>query len=179
MEGNAPVQLARRSASPKPGTEVPLLAFAPRVGLQLGHRSLHLFLSGGLRLRAEPAVDGGTRLRVLGFHLLADHPQLGKVTITRTEPDSAPTSLVDNGSAEIPGVSALLLHCAMDIERSPGSGRPLRLRTATPLQLLGRARSFPPVSEPFRSHRMVELLQFGESAPVGSLDPFRVNLGGC
>ncbi|MCK2245104.1 MULTISPECIES: hypothetical protein [unclassified Crossiella] len=179
MEGNAPVQLARRSTPPKPGTEVPLLAFAPRVGLQLGLRPVLLFFSGGLRLRAEASVDGRSRLRVLGFHLLADHPHLGKVTITRTEPDSAPTSLVDTGGAEAPGVSALFLHCAVDIERSPGSGRPLHLRTSTPLQLVGRARTFPPVSEPFRSQRTVELHQPGESTPIGLLEPFRVNLGGC
>lgn len=177
MEGNAQVELARRSAPPKPGTEVPLLAFAPRVGLQLGPRATLLFLSGGLRLRAESAADD-IRLRVLGFHLLADHPQLGKVTITRTEPDTAPTSLVDTGT-DAPGISALFLNCAVEIERSPGSGRPLHLRTATPLQLLGRARTFPPVSEPFRSQRAVDLVKPGERSPAGVLEPFRVNLGGC
>ncbi|MBP2473270.1 hypothetical protein JOF53_002142 [Crossiella equi] len=175
MDGNAPVQLAGRRQEPLPGTELPLLAFAPRVGLHLGPRRTCLFFSGGLRLRAE-TTGTGSRLRVLGFHLLADDPRLGKVTITRAEPDTAPTSLV--GRPEL-GPHALFLRCAVDIERSPGTGRALHLRTAVPLHLLGRARSFPPVGELFHSQRPVDLHQVGETAPVGLLEPFRVSLGGC
>ncbi|WP_269857225.1 hypothetical protein [Streptomyces sp. RPT161] len=88
---------------------------------------------------------GGTdfvRMQILSLSLEADHPLLGKVTLSEPDIDTSPSSILKLGPAGL--IETLLMSPKMTIDRLGDLAGPLTFRMTTPAQATGTLTHFPP-----------------------------------
>ncbi|MFI6038051.1 hypothetical protein ACIBBD_28610 [Streptomyces sp. NPDC051315] len=159
---------------PPIGLEIPMSCYAVNVPLKVESAGdVNLDLKGGIRVRVEADLDsglGGRKLKVIGFEMNADHPQLGRVTLSQADVDTTPLSSLELRSNLPPTFrSTFLLDWTLSIETTPDGPRVLsNPQTATMLQ--DHLTPFPPQGA------MYQLQQPVDFAIIGSPDQVRASL---
>lgn len=67
---------------------------ADLVGLRLGTEVVRLDFKGGIRVRVETSGSDGLRMSIVGFRMTATNPTLGDVTISQSDTELTPLSLL-------------------------------------------------------------------------------------
>lgn len=154
---------------PPIGLEIPCSCHAGDVPLRVDTLGVvTLDFKGGIRYRVEENIAsgrGGVRLLVIGFQMSADSPELGTVTLSQSDVDTTPLSVL-----EIIGNSPVFsqntfLDCAATIEEPPAGDGPLVLASTKTASLFNdRLTVFPPQGSVYQLQQPVDL------APVGAPD---------
>jgi hypothetical protein len=153
---------------PPIGLEIPVSGYAVNVPFQVNVLGLlTLDFKGGIKYRVEANLSGGlggVKLKVIGFEMSADSPVLGKVTMSQSDVDTTPLSLLEVTNNLPPTFrQTTFLDVTVTIEKPPGGGPPLVLSNAKPLTLLNdRLTVFPPQGSVYQLQMPVDL------APVGA-----------
>ncbi|MFF7888162.1 hypothetical protein ACH40F_43770 [Streptomyces sp. NPDC020794] len=153
---------------PPVGLEIPCSSHAADVPLKIDAIGMvQLDFQGGIRLRVESNIAGGlggVRLKIIGEEYSADHPMLGRVTLSQADIDTTPLSLLEIVSATPPTFRNTLFHdFTLSIEKFPGSNEPMVLaNTKTMTTLNNSLRVFPPQGDVYQ---MQEPASF---APIGN-----------
>ncbi|HEX4962176.1 MAG TPA: hypothetical protein VF173_15175 [Thermoanaerobaculia bacterium] len=126
-----------------------------------------LDFKGGIKVRVEANLDsglGGVRLKVIGHEVSADSPVLGKVTISQSDVDVTPLSLLELISNLPPTFrQTMFLDFNVTVEKPPGGGPPLVLsNTKTATLLNDKLTVFPPQGSVYQLQQPIDL------APVGA-----------
>lgn len=153
---------------PPIGLEIPMSMYTVNTALEvdvLG--TIRLDFKGGIRVRVESNLAeglGGLRLRVIGFEMSAESPQLGRITLSQADIDTTPLSLLEIKNQMPPKFrQTMLLDVTMTIEKPPGGGSPLVLANPKTAKLLNdNLPVFPPQGHVYQ---LVEPVDF---APVGA-----------
>lgn len=155
---------------PSIGLEIPCSCYATNVPLEVNVLGLvTLNFKGGITVRVEGNLSeglGGVRLRVIGHEVAADSPVLGTVTISQSDIDVTPLSLLELTKTLPPTFrQTMFLDFTVTIEKPPGGGPPLVLSTTKTAQLLNdKLTRFPPQGDVYRLQEPVEL------APIDAPD---------
>lgn len=153
---------------PPIGLEIPCSCYAVNVPLQVSVLGLiQLDFKGGIRVRVEANLAaglGGVRLKVIGHEVSADSPVLGKVTISQSDIDTTPLSLLEVLSTLPPKYrQTMFLDFIVTIEKPPGGGPPLVLSNTKTATLINDSLTvFPPQGSVYQLQQPVDL------APVGA-----------
>jgi hypothetical protein len=153
---------------PPIGLEIPCSSHGSDIPLQVNVLGiLRLDFKGGIRERVEANLSGGlggVKLKVIGFEMSADSPVLGKVTISQSDIDTTPLSLLEVVQTLPPTFrQTKFLDFTMTIEKPPGGGPPLVLsNTKTAVVLNDRLTVYPPQGSVYQLQQPVDL------APVGA-----------
>lgn len=153
---------------PPIGLEIPCSCYAVNVPLSVNVLGLvQLDFKGGIRVRVEAnlaAGMGGVRLKVIGHEVSADSPVLGKVTISQSDIDTTPLSLLEVISTMPPKYrQTMYLDFTVTVEKPPGGGPPLVLsNTKTATLINDNLTVFPPQGSVYQLQQPVDL------APVGA-----------
>jgi hypothetical protein len=127
-----------------------------------------LDFKGGIRVRVEGNISaglGGVRLKVIGHEVSADSPVLGKVTISQSDIDVTPLSLLEIIGNSPVFRQTMFLDFTVTVEKPPGGDGPLVLsNTKTAALVSPRLTHFPPQGDVYQLQEPVDL------APVGSPD---------
>ncbi|MFF4958330.1 hypothetical protein [Streptomyces sp. NPDC001222] len=132
---------------------------------------VQLDFKGGIRVRVEANLAsglGGVKLKIIGEEYSADHPELGKLTLSQADVDTTPLSLLEVVSNMPPKFKNTLFHdFTLTVERPPGGGAPWVLSNTKTMTTLNESLTvFPPQGSVYQ---LTEPVDF---APVG--DPKRV-----
>lgn len=155
---------------PSIGVEIPCSCYAVNVPLEVDVLGLiTLDFKGGITVRVEGNLSeglGGVRLRVIGHEVSADSPVLGTVTISQSDTEVTPLSLLQLTQTVPPTFrQTMFLDFTVTIEKPPGGGPPLVLSTTKTAQLLNdNLMQFPPQGNVYRLQEPVEL------APIDAPD---------
>lgn len=153
---------------PPIGLEIPCSCYAVNVPLQVNVLGIvTLDFKGGIKVRVEANLDsglGGVRLKVIGHEVSADSPVLGKVTISQSDVDVTPLSLLELISNLPPTFrQTMFLDFNVTVEKPPGGGPPLVLsNTKTATLLNDKLTVFPPQGSVYQLQQPIDL------APVGA-----------
>lgn len=153
---------------PPIGLEIPCSCYAVNVPLQVNVLGIvTLDFKGGIRVRVEAnlaAGMGGVRLKVIGHEVSADSPVLGKVTISQSDIDTTPLSLLEVISNMPPKFrQTMYLDFTVTVEKPPGGGPPLVLsNTKTATLMNDNLTVFPPQGSVYQLQQPIDL------APVGA-----------
>jgi hypothetical protein len=158
---------------PPIGLEVPMSCHALNVPLKVESAGdVNLDLKGGIRVRVEADLHsglGGRMLKVISFEMNADHPQLGRVTLSQADVDTTPLSSLELRSNTPTFRSTFLLDWTLSIETTPDGPRVLsNPQTATMLQ--DHLTAFPPQGALYQLQQPVDF------AIIGSPDQVRASL---
>jgi hypothetical protein len=128
-----------------------------------------LDFKGGITVRVEENISqglGGVRLRVIGQEVEAASPEFGWVTISQSDIDVTPLSLLEVTKADPPTFrQTIFLDFTLTIEKPPGGGEPWVLsNTKTAALINDNLLRFPPQGDVYQLQEPVEL------APVGAPD---------
>ena len=155
---------------PSIGLEIPCSCYAINVPLQVDVLGIvTLDFKGGITVRVEGNLSeglGGVRLRVIGQEVSADSPEFGTVTISQSDIDVTPLSVLQLTKTIPPTFrNIMFLDFTVTIERPPGGGAPWVLSNTKTAQLLNdKLMRFPPQGDVYQLQEPVEL------APVGAPD---------
>ncbi|MFJ2193923.1 hypothetical protein ACIOJE_39260 [Kitasatospora sp. NPDC087861] len=155
---------------PPIGLEIPCSGYSVNVPLKLDALGLvTLDFRGGIRLRIEANIAsglGGVRMRIIGEEYNADHPTLGRVTLSQADVDTTPLSLLEVIGNMPPKFKNTLFHdFTLTIENPPGGDGPLVLtNTKTMTTLNSNLTVFPPQGTVYQLQEPVEF------APPGTPD---------
>lgn len=153
---------------PPIGLEIPCSCYSVNVPLQVHVLGLvRLDIKGGIRVRVDKNLQvglGGVGLTVIGFEMSGDSPVLGKVTLSQSDVETTPLSLLEVIKTLPPTFkNTLFLDFDVTIEKPPGGGPPLVLRNTKTAQLFNdNLMSFPPQGNVYQLREPVDL------APVGA-----------
>ncbi|MFE9454541.1 hypothetical protein [Streptomyces sp. NPDC006739] len=157
---------------PPIGMEIPCSSHAAAVPLKIDAIGMvQLDLKGGIRLRVEAPIGaglGGVKMKIIGEEYTADHPMLGRVTLSQADTDVTPLSLLEIISDNPAVYRNTLYHdFTLTIEKPPGSNGPMVLsNTKTMTTRNDSLTAFPPQGHVYQTQEPVDF------APVG--DPGRV-----
>ncbi|MEV1027104.1 hypothetical protein [Streptomyces sp. NPDC050264] len=152
------------------GQEIPCSGFAVNVPLQINVLGLiTLDFRGGVRYRVEANPSGGldgVKLKIIGEEYSADSPILGKVTLSQSDSDSTPLSLLEATSKNPEKYRNTVFHdFTLTIEKPPGGGKPMTLTNTKTMTTLGETlTTFPPQGTVYQLQQPVDF------APVDSPD---------
>ncbi len=148
---------------PRVGLEIPCSCYALNVPLQVNVLGLiTLDFKGGITVRVEGNLAeglGGVRLRVIGHETSANSPVLGTVTISQSDIDVTPLSLLQLTKTLPPTFRQIMfLDFTVTIEKPPGGGPPLVLSNTKTAQLLNnKLTQFPPQGAVYQLQEPVDL----------------------
>lgn len=153
---------------PPIGLEIPCSMYAVNVPLRVDVLGVvTLDFRGGIRVRVEENIAsglGGVRLRVIGFEVSAQSDVLGTVTISQSDIDVTPLSLLEMISDRV-FRQTLFLDFTVTVERPPDGNGPLVLsNTKTATVRNNNLTNFPPQGDVYQLQEPVDL------APVGLPD---------
>jgi hypothetical protein len=128
-----------------------------------------LDFKGGITVRVEGNLSqglGGVRLRIIGHELSADSPEFGTVTLSQSDIDVTPLSLLEVIKTLPPTFRNTIFHdFTLTIEKPPGGGEPWVLsNTKTAVLINDNLTRFPPQGDVYQLQEPVDL------APVGAPD---------
>jgi hypothetical protein len=154
---------------PPIGLEIPCSSYAVNVPLKVDVLGvLTMAFKGGWRVRVEENITsglGGVRLRALGNEWNAESEALGKVTMSQTDIDDTPLSLLEITDSWPVFRNTMFLDWEVTVEKPPAGDRPLVLsNTKTATLICDRLYNFPPQGAVFQLQQPVDL------APVGTPD---------
>jgi len=155
---------------PSVGLEIPCSMYALNVPLQIDALGLvTLDFKGGITVRVEGNLReglGGIRLRIIGHEVSADSPELGTVTLSQSDIDTTPLSLLEITKTLPPTFRNTIFHdLTLTIEKPPGGGEPWVLSNTNPFVLIHENLTrFPPQGDVYQLQKPVEF------APVGAPD---------
>jgi hypothetical protein len=158
------------SVLPSIGLEIPCSCYAMNVPLQVDVLGLvTLDFKGGITVRVEGNLSqglGGVRLRIIGHEVEADSPEFGRVTISQSDIDVTPLSLLEVIKTLPPTFrQTMVLDFTVTIEKPPGGGEPWVLSNTKPAELINdNLTRFPPQGDVYQLKNPVQL------APVGAPD---------
>jgi len=153
---------------PPIGMEIPCSSYAVNVPLSVNVLGLvTLDFRGGWKTRIEANISGGlggVKQKIIGNEWSADSPVLGKVTISQSEIETTPLSLLEViSNSPLVLRDTMFLDWTITIEKPPGGGPPLQLsNTKTARLLKSELRTFPPQGDMYQLQEPIDL------APVGS-----------
>ncbi|MFJ9026787.1 hypothetical protein ACIRPU_43700 [Streptomyces sp. NPDC102259] len=154
---------------PPIGLEIPCSSYAVDVPMKFDELGLvSLDFKGGIRVRVEANIAGGlggVKLRIIGEEYSADHPTLGRVTLSQADIDTTPLSLLEVLGNMPPKFKNTLFHdFTLTIEKPPGGGSgPLVLsNTKTMTTLHDSLTVFPPQGAVYQLQQPVEFAPAGE-----------------
>jgi hypothetical protein len=157
--------------------------YAVNVPLQVNILGLiTLDFKGGIRYRVEANLAaglGGVRLKVIGFEMSADSPVLGKVTLSQSDIDTTPLSLLEVSSTMPPKFrSTIFLDVTMTVEKAPGGGPPLVLANTKTMTLLNdNLTVFPPQGSVYQLQQPIDFAPVGApNQPIATLQQFPVTV---
>lgn len=153
---------------PSIGLEIPCSAYGVNVPLQVDVLGLiRLDFKGKINQRVEENLSrelGGVKLKTIGFEFSANSPVLGTVTMSRSNIDVTPLSLLEL----IKNLPPTLRHTifsdfTLTIEKPPGGGSPLVLSNTKTARLFNdKLTVYPPQGAVYQLQEPVDL------APVGA-----------
>lgn len=154
---------------PPIGLEIPCSCYAVNVPLRINVLGvITLDFKGGIRIRIEANVSsglGGVRLRVIGHEVFADSPALGTVTISQSDIDTTPLSLLEIIGNSPVFRQTMFLDFTVTVEKPPAGEGPLVLSTTKTAKLLNpRLTNFPPQGDVYQLQEPIDL------APAGAPD---------
>src|SRR5262249_25841113 len=145
LAGVGQIAHAQKPASllPPIGLEIPCSMYAVNVPLRVNVLGLvTLDFKGGIRYRVESDITsglGGVKLKIIGFEMSADSPILGKVTLSQSDVDTTPLSLLEVISSMPMYRLTTYLDVTMTIEKPVGGGPPMTLANTKTMTLLDNA----------------------------------------
>lgn len=168
---------------PSVGLEIPCSSYALNVPLNINVLGLiTLDFKGGITVRVESNIAsglGGVKLRVIGAEVSADSPVLGRVTMSQSDIDVTPLSLLELTKTLPPTFrNTMFLDFTVTIEKPPGGGPPLVLSNTKTAQLFNdRLTQFPPQGAVYQLREPVDLAPVGApSQLVAQLQQFPVTV---
>jgi hypothetical protein len=168
---------------PSVGVEIPCSCYAINVPLQVNVLGLvTLDFKGGITVRVEGNLReglGGLRLRIIGHEVSADSPVLGTVTISQSDIDVTPLSLLQVTKTLPPTFRQIMyLDFTVTIEKPPGGGPPLVLsNTKTAALINDNLTQFPPQGDVYQLQEPVDLAPIDEpNQVVAQLQQFPVTV---
>jgi hypothetical protein len=141
-----------------------------------------LDFKGGIRVRVEANLGaglGGVKLKVIGHEVSADSPILGKVTISQSDIDTTPLSLLEVlGNMPPKFRQTMYLDFTVTVERPPGGGPPMQLsNTKTATLINDNLTVFPPQGSVYQLQQPVDLAPIGNPGTVvATLQQFPVTV---
>ncbi|KOY53472.1 hypothetical protein ADK59_35515 [Streptomyces sp. XY332] len=147
--------------------EIPCCGYAVDVPLKIDAIGMvQLDFKGGIRVRIESNLNnglGGRRLKIIGEEYSADHPELGRVTLSQADIDATPLSLLEVITNTPPQYKNTLFHdFTLTIDKFPGSNGPMTLSNTKTLATLGDLTVFPPQGDIYQLQQPIDF------APVGN-----------
>jgi hypothetical protein len=155
---------------PPIGLEIPCSGYAVNVPLKIDAIGMvQLDFKGGIKVRIEANLNGGlggVKLKIIGEEYSADHPTLGRVTLSQSDTDATPLSLLEVVSNMPPKFRNTLFHdFTLTIEEFPGATGPQVLsNTKTMTTLNDNLTVFPPQGSVYQLQQPVDF------APVSDPD---------
>jgi hypothetical protein len=147
---------------PPIGLEIPCSCYASSVPLQVNVLGLvTLDFRGGIRVRVEENIAaglGGVRLRVIGHEVTADSPVLGTVTISQSDIDTTPLSLLELIHNPPVFRQTMFLDFTVTVEKPPAGQGPLVLsNTRTATLINDNLTNFPPQGDVYQLQEPIDL----------------------
>ncbi|MEW2306944.1 hypothetical protein AB0958_44695 [Streptomyces sp. NPDC006655] len=155
---------------PPIGLEIPCSGYAVNVPLKIDATGMvELDFKGGIRVRIEANLNsglGGVKMRIIGEEYSADHPTLGRVTLSQADIDTTPLSLLEVLSNMPPTFRSTLFHdFTLTIEKFPGTGESMVLsNTKTMTTLNSNLTVFPPQGAVYQLQQPVDFAPVGDPA---------------
>lgn len=152
---------------PAIGGEYPFTKYASKVKLRVNViGELELEFKGGIKFYVAKNLErglGGRMLTVRGYEVSADSSEIGKITISQSDIDTTPPSLLEVTDLLPIFCETMILDFTMTVEKPPGGGPPMQLSNSKPMKLVSNyLTEFPHQGAPFTLVEPVDL------APVGS-----------
>lgn len=180
---------------PPIGAEIPMSMLALNTPLTIRTALVTLDFKGGIKVRVEPNPNdpvNSRRLRVIGFRMVADLPEIraatgqrvggGLITIEQNDVDVDPKSLLRITQSFPPKFEQIMvLSFTMTIDQPDSSARyePLVLTTKNPAQLIGTLTQFPPKGDLYQLQNPVDLvLPDDPDVTIATIQKFPVQVGG-
>ncbi|MFF1546578.1 hypothetical protein [Streptomyces sp. NPDC058291] len=157
---------------PPVGLEIPCSGYAVNVPLKADAIGMaQLDFRGGIKVRIEANINGGlggVKMRIIGEEYSADHPTLGKVTLSQSDTDTTPLSLLELVKNMPPTFKNTLFHdFTLTIEAFPGATGPTVLsNTKTMTTGNDRLTVFPPQGAVYQLQQPVDFAPVGDPGTV-------------
>ena len=125
---------------PAIGGEYPFTKYASKVKLRVNViGELELEFKGGIKFYVAKNLErglGGRMLTVRGYEVSADSSEIGKITISQSDIDTTPPSLLEVTDLLPIFCETMILDFTMTVEKPPGGGPPMQLSNSKPMKLV-------------------------------------------